>query len=107
MKIEVLYVPDCPHVPATLAQLREVLFEEGAAAEVHEVLVRDLATAEALHFRGSPTIRVDGRDLFQDSSSPGVPALTCRLYSSAEEKEIAFAEKIRRAVREARQQEHS
>lgn len=40
--------------------------------------VRDDAEAEAEGFAGSPTIRVDGRDL-QDPGEAGT-ALTCRVY---------------------------
>ena len=32
MKIEVLYVPDCPHHPAAILKLKEVLAAEGGAA---------------------------------------------------------------------------
>jgi hypothetical protein len=41
--------------------------------------VRSQEEAEALRFPGSPTIRVDGRDV--DPAGAGArPALTCRIY---------------------------
>jgi hypothetical protein len=55
MKIEVLYVPDCPYHPVALLRLREVLAAEGVAADISEVAVKDMATAKALRFGGSPT----------------------------------------------------
>ncbi len=48
-----------------------------AALEITEVLGED--DAERLSFIGSPTIRVDGRDV--DPPPAGTPAaLTCRIY---------------------------
>ena len=34
MKIEVLYVPDCPYHPAAVLKLREVLAAEGVVADI-------------------------------------------------------------------------
>ena len=48
-------------------------------APIEEREVRSDAEAEALGFPGSPTIRVDGRDV--DPAGAGSrPALTCRVY---------------------------
>ncbi len=89
MKIEVLYVPDCPHHPAAILKLKEVLAAEGIAADITEVAVNDMASAMALRFCGSPTIRINGRDVAEEfgavQNEPGVPPL----------------EMIRRAVRDA------
>ncbi|MDP9457487.1 MAG: hypothetical protein M3Q49_19915 [Actinomycetota bacterium] len=50
--------------------MREVLAEEGMEeeAEVKLVKIRTDEEARRLRFPGSPTVRVDGRDLF---ASPG------------------------------------
>ena len=63
MKIEVLYVAECSSHPAAVKLVRDVLSSEGLAAEVRDVLVTDEVVASALRFRGSPTIRIDGRDV--------------------------------------------
>ena len=41
--------------------------------------VRTDEEAEALHFPGSPTIRIDGRDV-DPAGADARPALTCRIY---------------------------
>jgi hypothetical protein len=66
MKIEVLYVADCPNHALALERLREVLSADSLETHIHEILVKDAAMAQALKFRGSPTIRIDGYDLGGD-----------------------------------------
>jgi hypothetical protein len=81
VKIEVMYVPDCPNHAAALKRLREILSEEEFRACVQEVLVPDTAMAQRLGFPGSPTIRVDGLDVEPQSEKPVVFGLMCRLYA--------------------------
>src|SRR5437660_2019193 len=62
MRVEILYFSGCPnHAPAVNC-VREVLAQEESQAEMIEVEVRDVATAQRIGFLGSPTIRVDGQD---------------------------------------------
>ena len=67
MKVEVLYVAECPSHPAAVRLVKEVLAAEGVAAEIQEVLVRDEGMADELRFSGSPTIRINGRDVAGES----------------------------------------
>jgi hypothetical protein len=78
--VEVLVTPDCPHRDAAVALARRVCAQRGGRAEVLVVEVPSLQAAERLRFPGSPTIRVDGRDI-----EPGVEWTAevvhgCRLY---------------------------
>jgi hypothetical protein len=41
VKVEVLYVLNCPHHAAAVRQLKKVLLAEGATAEIREVEVKD------------------------------------------------------------------
>jgi hypothetical protein len=77
--IEFLYWEGCPSYPEARELLGDVLAERGldAAIEVREVTSQD--EAEALGFPGSPTIRVDGRDVDPFGASAR-PALMCRIY---------------------------
>jgi hypothetical protein len=52
VKVEVLYVAECPSHPAAVKLLRDVLSAEGVAAEIREVLITDdsMATDFALWF---------------------------------------------------------
>jgi hypothetical protein len=78
-KIEFLYWEGCPSHPEALALLREVLAERRLTVEIdlHEVTSDEEALA--LAFPGSPTIRVDGRDV-DPAGADERPALTCRIY---------------------------
>jgi hypothetical protein len=80
MKIEILYFDGCPTYRAAEETLRGVLAEEGTEAEVELVAVNTYEEAKRLRFPGSPTIRVDDRDLFPMAEH----ALGCRMYATPE-----------------------
>jgi hypothetical protein len=82
--------------------LRDVLAAEGVAAEIHEVLVKDDLMANELEFLGSPTIRINGRDVTGESQKSQSFALTCRLYSGSKPVGLPPAEMVHHAVAEAR-----
>ena len=79
MKVELLYWDGCPSHPEALELLRGALAERGVEAEVELREVRTQEEAEALRFPGSPTIRIDGRDV-DEAGARQRPALTCRIY---------------------------
>lgn len=106
MKIEILYVLDCPHYRAAMAELKGVLVVEGISDQVSEILVADPQMAETLKFRGSPTIRINGRDIAGDSGMQPF-AVSCRLYPGEKQPGAPPAEMIHRAVREAMRGERS
>jgi hypothetical protein len=81
MKVEVLYVPNCPNHPLALERLREILSVESFQKQVSEILVRDAVMAQSLKFPGSPTIRINGQDVEPQSDKPATFGLMCRLYS--------------------------
>lgn len=107
MKVEVLYVAGCPSHPAAVKLVKDVLAAEDVAADIHEVLVQDEQMATQLRFPGSPTIRVDGRDVAEDSRNTGNFALSCRLYPGAKKTGLPPAEMIHQAVLRARQGDRS
>jgi hypothetical protein len=78
VEVELLYWEGCPSHPAALADLRAALGDE-VPVTVREVVSEEQAVAE--RFPGSPTIRVNGEDLFP-SDAP--PSLSCRIYRSAD-----------------------
>jgi hypothetical protein len=100
VKIEILYVLDCPHYPAALVELKSVLAAERISAPISEVLVANARMAEALKFRGSPTIRINGRDIAGESEAQHF-AVSCRLYPGEKLPGAPPAEMIHRALREA------
>jgi hypothetical protein len=79
VRIDFLFWDGCPSHPEARTLLREVLADHGLDAEVeeHEILTHDEAVE--LSFPGSPTIRVDGRDVDPEGAALP-PSLTCRVY---------------------------
>ena len=75
-----LYVRDCPHYPGTLEMVERVGAELGLDAELRTTLILDQAAADQARFAGSPTVRVDGRDIEPGSEPAAEYLLGCRLY---------------------------
>jgi hypothetical protein len=73
--VELLWWAGCPSHPAVAEELR------GLGVAFEEVEIVSDADAERERFVGSPTIRVDGRDLFPTEEPP---SLTCRIYRLAD-----------------------
>jgi|SRR6266508_2324023 hypothetical protein len=80
MTIEVLHWEGCPSLDETLALLDDVLRERGldAKIEVHHVGTQE--EADATDFHGSPTIKVEGRDIDPVGAATQRAALACRIY---------------------------
>jgi hypothetical protein len=83
MKMEILYFDGCPTYLKAEKTLWGVLEEEGVDAEVVLVAVNTAEEAQELRFPGSPTIRVDGEDLFPVLERAEY-ALGCRMYTTPE-----------------------
>ncbi len=80
MMIEVLYFEGCPNLEPTLSLANEVLSQLGLAADVREIEVRTPEDAKRLRFLGSPSVRLDGKDIEPVAESRTEYALSCRLY---------------------------
>jgi hypothetical protein len=99
-KIDVYFWEGCPSHPEALELLQDVLAERGleTPVELHEVLTHEQALE--LAFPGSPTIRVDGRDVDpQGAEAP--PSLTCRVYrlSDGRPSPVPSREQLEEALR--------
>ena len=79
MTVELLYWEGCPSHPEARELLEDVLRERGLDVPIRITHVATREEAEALGFPGSPTIRVDGRDI-DPTGADEPPALTCRIY---------------------------
>jgi len=90
--IEVLYMPGCPNHKPALARIKNVLLSEALDADLEEIPVTEDAIARRLRFPGSPTVRVNGRDVEGGGERS---ALACRLYPSGEG--LPSEESLRRA----------
>lgn len=106
MKVEVLYVLECPSHPAAVELVSEVLASQGIAADIQEILVADERMAQELRFVGSPTIRINGRDVAGDPLDGPAFGVSCRLYPGSKQIGLPPAETVRRAVLKARSGGH-
>jgi hypothetical protein len=78
--VEVLSFEGCPHAEPALELISRVLAESGVAATVRRVDVPDAKAAAGLSFLGSPTIRVNGRDIEPGVAERETYVLSCRIY---------------------------
>jgi hypothetical protein len=85
--------------------VKDVLAAEGIVADIHEVLVKDEQMAAKLQFQGSPTIRINGRDVAAEPQTAHSFALSCRLYPGSNHIGLPQVDLIHRAVRDARRRD--
>lgn len=78
MKAELLYVPDCPSWQEAGARLESALAALGICADVDYRLLAESDDIPETAFAGSPTLLLDGVDLFPGADP--VHELTCRLF---------------------------
>ena len=82
MRIELLVVPGCANEATAASRLRRALDEAGLADTGFTTrVIATLEQAEQAGFTGSPTILIDGRDLFAQPTAR--PAVACRIYRTA------------------------
>jgi len=80
VNVEVLYFDGCPGYEALLPRLRELLREAGTDATVELRLVETPQVAEAARFLGSPSLRINGRDVEPGADTRTDFGMKCRLY---------------------------
>lgn len=82
--VDILTVEDCPSQSvATAVAERAMTAAAGVTAEIRTTTVADVATAVSLGFIGSPTIRVNGRDVEPGADARTDYGLCCRLYRAS------------------------
>ena len=80
MNVELRYFDGCPNWKVADAHLRSLATELGF--HMSRRLVESPDEAEALEFRGSPSVIVDGQDPFAAGDEP--VGLSCRIYQTPE-----------------------
>jgi hypothetical protein len=79
MQVRVVYFDGCPSWQIAVERLQDALHligDSGTAIEL--VRVASTTDAAAAGFAGSPTLLVDGQDLFSDTAP--ITELVCRVY---------------------------
>jgi hypothetical protein len=79
MEITLLYFDDCPSWRIADEHLK-AMASNNPDIEIRRVIVDTPELAELHRFRGSPSIHVDGEDLFADPDAP--VGLSCRIYQT-------------------------
>lgn len=101
--IEFQYFDSCPNSKATLMNLKQ-LINEGLITqkELKITEVPDMESAECLNFQGSPSILVDGFDIYTESK-PISYSYTCRIYTSGSKRvETLPKESIQKQIEKLR-----
>lgn len=81
MTVELLYFEGCPNHEALLPHLERLLRTAAIPAELRLREIPDDDAAQRERFLGSPTVRVDGRDVEPGAEEREDFGLKCRLYS--------------------------
>jgi hypothetical protein len=83
MIVEILYFQGCPNHERLIEHVPGLLAREGLTADVVLREVADADQARRERFLGSPTVRVDGRDIDPGAAERTDYGLKCRLYRTA------------------------
>ena len=78
--IEILAREDCPSRGMAIAVVERVVAETGVSARIEVVDVTSEEQAQARRFPGSPTVRVEGRDVDQRVNGRTEFTLADRVY---------------------------
>jgi hypothetical protein len=101
-RVELLYFDGCPNHEPARALVERLATQLRIAPEIELVEVADPEAAVALRFLGSPTVRVNGRDVEPGADERRDYAFSCRIYRSergvAEQPEESW---VREALTEA------
>jgi hypothetical protein len=80
MRIEFLYFTGCPSWKRALEDLREVMEEMGIDGEIEMIEIKTEEDVQRHRFLGSPSIRVDGRDIEERMANDTDYSMRCRVY---------------------------
>ena len=82
MRVELLYFHGCPNWQPTKLLVERVANELDVDVDVEAIPVIDEDAVERLRFLGSPSVRVNHRDVEPGADQRSDFSLSCRLYSS-------------------------
>jgi len=78
--VELLYFEGCPNHEGARDLIERVAAEVGVSPDVRVVEVRTLEAAQDMRFLGSPTTRVNGRDVEPGADEREQFQYACRVY---------------------------
>jgi len=80
IRVEILTFENCPNAKTARERVLQALEAEALDAAIVEVAVDTPALAHKLGFLGSPSVRVNGRDVENGTDRPDAYGLMCRMY---------------------------
>jgi hypothetical protein len=80
VRVEILSRRDCPARELAISSVDEAIFATGVPARVEMIDVVTDDQAQRRRFLGSPTVRVDGRDVDPWAEGRSDFSLSCRIY---------------------------
>ena len=83
VRVDVFFFGGCPNHEPTVELARRVVADLGVEAEVNEIPVESAEEAETRRFLGSPSVRVNGRDIEPGAHERSSYALSCRMYGDS------------------------
>jgi hypothetical protein len=81
-RVELLYFDGCPNYRRTRELVERVAAELEMAPSIELVNVTDPDAATARRFLGSPTVRIEGRDIEPGAQERRDFVLACRVYQT-------------------------
>lgn len=81
--VEILYFEECPNYAGTREVVERVAAELGVQPKIRMLDVETPEDAERLKFLGSPTVRIDGRDVEPGAEERVEFVRACRVYRTA------------------------
>ena len=84
MKIEFLYFDGCPNHETALTNLKEVLSEAGLKEEIDIINIENPKDVTKHRFLGSPSIRINGKDLEVTEDESTEYSMRCRRYKNGD-----------------------
>jgi len=78
--VEILVFAGCPNAEPARELVAHVARELAIEPEIRVVVVPDAEAAQGLRFLGSPSVRVDGRDIEPGAEDRTDCAFSCRIY---------------------------
>jgi hypothetical protein len=80
--VELLYFDGCPNYGEARASIERIAAEDHVMIDLRLVEVTTPEVAEAMRFLGSPSVRVNGRDVEPGADDRDTFVIACRVYQT-------------------------
>lgn len=81
---EILYFDGCPNHAGLAPRILELAVAAGVEVTLEQRKITDGAAAQRERFLGSPSVRIDGRDVEPGADQRRDFGMSCRVYSTPE-----------------------